>query len=184
MDEDINSLLWRISEIEERPYKAPWDPWRYNEALAVQLPVLKQARTFAKVHTSSAFSRFPALYEPREHAVYVPPSCAFRDANLYASVLLHELAHWTMKPLRRPQGNVCLNDWHREELVAETTGRQMAKHLGYQVPEWSDYYLRGHMENITQNKQDVFDYVGYHAELATELLKKHFNKAMENYDAY
>jgi antirestriction protein ArdC len=82
--------LFHASQIEGiPPYVAPnieEAPWREPEAAAT---IARNSRAIIRIGGGRAF------YSPSTDHVQMPPTVAFRSPAAYASVLLHELGHWS-----------------------------------------------------------------------------------------
>ena len=97
------------------PYIAPGveeAPWREPESAAT---IARNSKAVIRVGGDRAF------FSPSTDHIQMPPTCAFRSPAAYASVLLHELGHWTGTKERLDRdlsGNFGSQDYSREELRA------------------------------------------------------------------
>jgi antirestriction protein ArdC len=98
------------------PYVAPGveeAPWREPESAAT---IARNSRAVIRVGGDRAF------FSPSTDHIQMPPTSAFRSPAAYASVLLHELDHWTGTKERLDRdlkGKSGSQDYAREELRVE-----------------------------------------------------------------
>jgi len=102
-----------------------------------------------------------AFYDPRGDAIHMPPFEAFRDAESYAAVLLHELTHWTAHPSRLARelanrfGDAA---YAAEELVAELGAAFLCADLGITLEPREDHasYISVWLKVLRGDQRAIF----------------------------
>jgi antirestriction protein ArdC len=116
-----------------------------------------------------------ALYTPSRDFVAMPPFEAFRDAESYYAVLIHELIHWTMHASRldRDMGRKRMGDagYAMEELVAELGAAFVLAGLDLtpQVREEHAAYIQTWLKVLKDDKRAIFT-AAAHAQRAADYL--------------
>ena len=148
--------VFHASQIEGiPPYVAPdveEAPWRESEAAAT---IARNSGAVIRVGGDRAF------YSPATDHVQLPPTCAFRSPAAFASVQLHELAHWTghesrlNRDLRTHFGS---HDYAREELRAELAQVMIGGELGLEDCDFTNgaAYIADWLGRLRDDKREVF----------------------------
>ena len=120
------------------------------------------AETFIKASKASIYhdSR-QACYIPSKDEIHLPPDGAFKDAQSYYSVALHELVHWSGHASR------CGRDLHNrfgtqayaaEELIAELGAAFLCAELGISPEPRIDHarYIESWLRILKGDKRAIF----------------------------
>ena len=165
--------LFHASQIEGiPPYVAPGveeAPWREPEAAAT---IAQTSRAVIRVGGDSAF------YSPATDHVQMPPKFAFRSPAAYASVLLHELAHWSGSKDRLNRdlsGRFGSHDYAREELRAELAQVMICSELGIDDCDFTNgaAYIANWLSKLRDDKKEVFRAASDAQRIADYLLAFH-----------
>ena len=148
--------LFNASQIDGiPPYIAPdveEAPWREPEAAAT---IARNSEAVIRVGGERAF------FSPSTDHIQMPPTCAFRSPAAYASVLLHELGHWsgTKERLDRDlSGKFGSHDYSREELRAELAQVMVCAELGIDDCDFTNgaAYIAEWLSRLRDDKKEVF----------------------------
>ena len=165
--------LFHASQIEGiPPYVAPSveeAPWREPEAAAT---IARNSRAVIRVGGGRAF------YSPSTDHVQMPPTVAFRSPAAYASVLLHELGHWSGSPDRLKRdlsGTFGSHDYAREELRAELAQVMICSELGFDDCDFTNgvAYIADWLGKLREDKKEVFRAASDAQRIADYLLAFH-----------
>ena len=165
--------LFHASQIEGiPPYIAPGveeAPWREPEAAAA---IARNSRAVIRVGGGRAF------FSPATDHVQMPPTSAFRSPAAYASVLLHELGHWTgtKERLNRDlSGGFGSHDYAREELRAELAQVMVCSELGIDDCDFTNgaAYIADWLSKLRDDKKEVFRAASDAQRIADYLLAFH-----------
>ncbi|MEA2950919.1 MAG: hypothetical protein QOJ96_439 [Alphaproteobacteria bacterium] len=141
-------------------------------------PIQRIARAEMFVKATAAEIRHGgarAFYSPARDFVAMPPFEAFRDAESYYAVLIHELTHWTMHKSRldRDMGRKRHGDagYAMEELVAELGAAFVLADLDLtpQVREEHAAYIQTWLKALKDDKRAIFT-AASHAQRAADYL--------------
>lgn len=188
---DISGLLMKIATDDQEPGLLDLDAqldWFHRHDIDDTL--FRRARQFAVIRTGVPWEPFPARYMPADHEVVLPPPRVFVNQLFSVSVLMHELAHWTMAKHLCNRDNGIMGEpiWWREELVAECSSMKMLEHFGYPKADHTDDYLRMAFRKTTGLPAlQTIEYVEHKVECAVECLIEQFNRhptPERTYDAY
>ena len=165
--------LFHASQIDGiPPYIAPaveQAPWREPEAPAL---IARNSQAVIRVGGGRAF------FSPATDHVQMPPTVAFRSPAAYASVLLHELGHWTgtkerlNRDLRNTFGS---HDYAREELRAELAQVMICAELGIEDCDFTNgaAYIADWLGKLRDDKKEVFRAASDAQRIADYLLAFH-----------
>ncbi len=108
----------------------------------------------------------------------MPPTSAFRSPAAYASVLLHELGHWTgtKERLNRDlSGRFGSHDYAREELRAELAQVMICSELGIDDCDFTNgaAYIADWLGKLRDDKKEVFRAASDAQRIADYLLAFH-----------
>ena len=108
----------------------------------------------------------------------MPPKFAFRSPAAYASVLLHELGHWTgsKERLNRDlKGGFGSHDYAREELRAEIAQVMICSELGIDDCDFMNgaAYIADWLSKLRDDKNEVFRAASDAQRIADYLLAFH-----------
>ena len=108
----------------------------------------------------------------------MPPTAAFRSPAAYASVLLHELGHWTgsSERLNRDlRGSFGSHDYAREELRAELAQVMICSELGIEDCDFTNgaAYIADWLGKLRDDKKEVFRAASDAQRIADYLLAFH-----------
>ena len=165
--------LFHASQIDGiPPYVAPGveeAPWREPEAAAT---IARNSRAEIRVGGDRAF------YSPLTDHVQMPPTRAFRSPPAYASVLLHELGHWSGSPERLKRdlsGRFGSHDYAREELRAELAQVMICSELGIEDCDFTNgaAYIADWLGKLRDDKKEVFRAASDAQRIADYLLAFH-----------
>ena len=165
--------LFHASQIDGiPPYVAPGveeAPWREPEAAAT---IARNSRAVIRVGGDRAF------YSPSTDHVQMPPTRAFRSPPAYASVLLHELGHWSGSPERLKRdlsGRFGSHDYAREELRAELAQVMICSELGIEDCDFTNgaAYIADWLGKLRDDKKEVFRAASDAQRIADYLLAFH-----------
>ena len=165
--------LFHASQIEGiPPYIAPGveeAPWRKLEAAAA---IARNSRAVIRVGGDRAF------FSPATDHVQMPPTFAFRSPSAYASVLLHELGHWTgtKERLNRDlSGGFDSHDYAREELRAELAQVMICSELGIDDCDFTNgaAHIADWLGKLRDDKKEVFRAASDAQRIADYLLAFH-----------
>ena len=165
--------LFHASQIEGiPPYVAPGveeAPWREPEAAAT---IARNSRAVVRVGGDRAF------YAPATDHVQIPPTVAFRSPSAYASVLLHELGHWSGNKERLNRdlsGKFGSPDYAREELRAELAQVMICSELGLVDCDFANgaAYIGDWLGALRDDKKEVFRAASDAQRIADYLLAFH-----------
>ena len=165
--------LFHASQIEGiPPYIAPGveeAPWCEPEAAAA---IARNSRAVIRVGGDRAF------FSPATDHVQMPPTSAFRSPAAYASVLLHELGHWTgtKERLNRDlSGGFGSHDYAREELRAELAQVMICSELGIDDCDFTNgaAYIADWLSKLRDDKKEVFRAASDAQRIADYLLAFH-----------
>jgi antirestriction protein ArdC len=148
--------LFHASQIDGiPPYVAPGideAPWREPEAAAT---IARNSGAVIRIGGDRAF------YSPSTDHVQLPPTGAFRSPAAFASVELHELAHWSghesrlNRDLRNHFGS---HDYAREELRAELAQVMICSEIGIEDCDFTNgaAYIGDWLGRLRDDKREVF----------------------------
>ncbi len=165
--------LFNGSQIEGiPPYTAPGveqAPWREPEAAAT---IARNSRAIIRTGGERAF------YSTGTDHVQMPPTSAFRSPAAYASVLLHELGHWTGAKERLDRdltGRFGSQDYAREELRAELAQVMICAELGIEDCDFTNgaAYIAEWLSKLRDDKKEVFRAASDAQRIADYLLAFH-----------
>jgi antirestriction protein ArdC len=102
-----------------------------------------------------------AFYSPNKDFINMPLIEQFKNDNLYASTLLHELGHWTghdTRLKRNLKNSFGTQDYAYEELVAELTNAMLCGSLNVDIEPRPDHakYLNGWIEKLKNKPETIF----------------------------
>ena len=108
----------------------------------------------------------------------MPPTRAFRSPPAYASVLLHELGHWSGSPERLKRdlsGRFGSHDYAREELRAELAQVMICSELGIEDCDFTNgaAYIADWLSKLRDDKKEVFRAASDAQRIADYLLAFH-----------
>lgn len=158
------------------PYVAPGveeAPWREPESAAT---IARNSRAIIRVGGDRAF------FSPSTDHIQMPLTGAFRSPAAYASVLLHELGHWTGTKERLDRdlkGNFGSQDYAREELRAELAQVMICAELGIDDCDFTNgaAYIAEWLGKLRDDKKEVFRAASDAQRIADYLLAFHPNYA-------
>ena len=165
--------LFNGSQIEGiPPYTAPGveqAPWREPEAAAT---IARNSRAIIRTGGERAF------YSTGTDHVQMPPTFAFRSPAAYASVLLHELGHWTSAKERLDRdltGRFGSQGYAREELRAELAQVMICAELGIEDCDFTNgaAYIAEWLSKLRDDKKEVFRAASDAQRIADYLLAFH-----------
>lgn len=165
--------LFNASQIDGIPaYVAPRveeAPWREREAAAT---IARDSRAVIRIGGDRAF------FSPSTDHVQMPPTSAFRSPAAHASVLLHELGHWsgTKERLNRNlTGGFGSHDYAREELRAEIAQVMICSELGIEDCDFTNgaAYIADWLKTLRGDKKEVFRAASDAQRIADYLLAFH-----------
>ena len=120
------------------------------------------AEAFIKASKATIYHDSPqACYIPSKDEIHLPPDGAFKDAQSYYSVALHELVHWSGHASR------CGRDLHNrfgteayaaEELIAELGAAFLCAELGISPEPRIDHarYIESWLRILKDDKRAIF----------------------------
>lgn len=100
-----------------------------------------------------------AAYNPKADTIYLPPKSAFTSAEAFASVLLHEVTHWTGHPSRLARSQSLQfgsPEYAREELVAEMGSAFLCAIIGISRESQHAEYLGSWLELLHADNKAIF----------------------------
>jgi antirestriction protein ArdC len=161
------------------PYIAPGveeAPWREPEAAAT---IARNSKAVIRVGGDRAF------YSPSTDHIQMPPTCAFRSPAAYASVLLHEMSHWSGAKERLDRdltGKFGSHDYSREELRAELSQVMICAVLGIDDCDFTNgaAYIAEWLSKLRDDKREVFRAASDAQRIADYLLAFHPDYAAHN----
>ena len=165
--------LFHASQIENiPPYVAPGveeAPWREPNASTT---VARNSKAIIRIGGDRAF------YSPSTDHVQMPPAGAFRSPAALASVLLHELCHWTASKDRLNRdlsGRFGSNDYAREELRAEIGQVMLCAELGIEDCDFTNgaAYIANWLGRLRDDKKEIFRAASDAQHIADYLLAFH-----------
>jgi antirestriction protein ArdC len=154
-------------------------PWRRFDAADV---ILRNSGAVVRVGGDQAF------YSPSTDHIQLPPQAAFRSAEGFAAVQMHELTHWTAAPSRLNRdlsGRFGSAKYAFEELVADLSSCMINTELGLPTDiENHASYLSFWIERLKSDKREIFraaaaaqkaaDYcLGFHPDFAESQSDSH-----------
>ena len=148
--------LFHASQIENiPPYVAPdvqEAPWREPDAAAT---IARNSTAIIRIGGDRAF------YSPSTDHVQMPPAGAFRSPAAFASVLLHELGHWSGSKDRLNRdlsGRFGSYDYAREELRAEIGQVMLCSELGIEDCDFTNggAYIANWLRKLRDDKKEIF----------------------------
>jgi antirestriction protein ArdC len=154
------------------PYVAPGvedAPWRMPSATET---IVRRSGAKIRIGGDRAF------YAPASDHVQMPPPAAFRSADGFASVLLHELAHWTgaeSRLNRDLRGRFGSADYAREELRAEIAQVMICAELGLAECEFTNgaAYVASWLARLRDDRKEIFRAASDAQRIADYLLAFH-----------
>ena len=154
------------------PYIAPGveeAPWREPKAAAT---IARSSGAMIRIGGERAF------YSPATDHVQMPPTVAFRSPAAFASVLLHELGHWTGAKDRLDRnltGSFGSQDYAREELRAELAQVMICAELGIEDCDFTNgvAYIAAWLSKLRDDKREVFRAASDAQRIADYLLAFH-----------
>jgi antirestriction protein ArdC len=154
------------------PYVAPGAedaPWRMPSAAET---IVRCSGAEIRIGGDRAF------YAPASDHVQMPPPGAFRSADGYASVLLHELSHWTGSESRLNRdlrGGFGSADYAREELRAEIAQVMICAELGLAECEFTNgaAYVASWLARLRDDRKEIFRAASDAQRIADYLLAFH-----------
>lgn len=120
------------------------------------------AETFIKASRASIYhDSYQACYIPGKDEIHLPPDGAFKDAQSYYSVALHELMHWSGhasrcdRDLRNRFGSEA---YAAEELIAELGAAFLCAELGISPKPRTDHarYIESWLKILKGDKRAIF----------------------------
>ena len=165
--------LFHASQIDGVPdYRPPTleeAPWREPEAAAI---IARNSRAVIRTGGERAF------YSPSTDHVQIPPLVSFRSPAAYASVLTHELAHWTGAEHRLKRKMIgCFGspDYAREELRAELAQVMICAELGIDDCDFTNgaAYIGHWLKKLNDDPKEVFRAASDAQRIADYLLAYH-----------
>jgi len=165
--------LFHASQIDGiPPYVAPGTeeaPWREPEATAI---IAGNSQAIIRVGGDRAF------FSPSTDHIQMPPAFAFRSPAAYASVLLHELGHWTGTEARLNRdlsGRFGSHDYAREELRVELAQVMICSEIDLDDCEFTNgaAYIADWLSKLRDDKKEVFRAASDAQRIADYLLAFH-----------
>src|SRR3954454_13010469 len=165
--------LFHASQIDGiPPYVAPsveQAPWREPDASAT---IARNSGATIRTGGDRAF------YSPGTDHVQLPPVFAFRSPAAYASVVLHELGHWTGTKDRLDRalsGRFGSHRYAREELRAELAQVMICAELGIDDCDFTNgaAYIADWLKSLRDDKREVFRAAADAQRIADYLLAFH-----------
>lgn len=166
-------ILFHASQIDGIPYYVPPGvaeaPWRAPESAET---IVRNSRAKIRIGGERAF------YSPATDHIQMPPQGAFRSPAAWASVQLHELAHWSGSTTRLDRdlsGGSGSTNYAREELRAEIAQVMICAELG--IPE-CDFtngaaYVAHWVSKLRDDKKEIFRAAADAQRIADYLLAFH-----------
>ena len=139
--------------------------------------IARAERFFAATGADIRHRGGQAFYAQQADYIQLPPIEAFRDAESYCSVVLHELTHWTksMSRLNRNLGGKRFGDegYAREELVAELGSAFLCADLEITPTVRDDHasYIDHWLSVLRRDKRAIFQ-AAAHAQRAADYLHR------------
>ena len=165
--------LFHASQIDRIPdYHPPTlaeAPWRAPEAASI---IAQNSRAVIRTGGERAF------YSPSTDHVQMPPLVAFRSPGAFASVLMHELGHWTGAEHRLKRemiGRFGSADYAREELRAELAQVMVCAELGIADCDFTNgaAYIANWLKKLRDDPKEVFRAASDAQRIADYLLAYH-----------
>jgi antirestriction protein ArdC len=165
--------LFHASQIEGIPPYLPPSveqaPWREPDASAT---IARNSGAVIRTGGDRAF------YSAGTDHVQLPPAFAFRSPAAYASVLLHELGHWTGTKDRLDRdlsGHFGSHSYAREELRAELAQIMICAELGIDDCDFTNgaAYIADWLRSLRDDKREVFRAAADAQRIADYLLAFH-----------
>ncbi len=165
--------LFHASQIDGlAPYTPPTleqAPWREPEATAI---IARNSGAVIRTGGDRAF------YSPVTDHVQMPPLVAFRSPSAYASVLCHELSHWSgaeSRLKRDLKGRFGSQDYAREELRAELAQMMICAELGIEDCDFTNgtAYIADWLQKLRDDTKEVFRAASDAQRIADYLLAFH-----------
>ena len=119
-----------------------------------------------------------AFYSPATDHIQMPPQFAFHSASGWASVILHEIGHWTGAPSRLDRdlrNGFGSHDYAREELRAELGQVMVCSELGIADCDFSNNaaYIASWLERLRSDRKEIFRAAADAQRIADYLLAFH-----------
>jgi antirestriction protein ArdC len=165
--------LFHASQIDGIPPYVPPSveqaPWREPDASAT---IARNSGATIRTGGDRAF------YSPGTDHVQLPPVFAFRSPAAYASVLLHELGHWSGAKDRLDRdlsGRFGSQSYAREELRAELAQVMVCAELGIHDCDFTNgaAYIADWLKSLRGDKREVFRAAADAQRIADYLLAFH-----------
>jgi antirestriction protein ArdC len=165
--------LFHASQIEGVPAYVPPSveeaPWREPESVET---IARNCGAVIRVGGDRAF------FSPATDHVQLPAAFAFRSPAAYASVKIHELAHWTGASGRLNRdlsGRFRSVDYAREELRAELAQVMVCVELGIEDCDFTNgvAYIAGWLTRLRDDKKEIFRAASDAQRIADYLLAFH-----------
>ena len=165
--------LFHASQIEGIPsYVAPGNdqaPWREPEAAQI---IARNSSAEIRIGGERAF------YSPHTDHIQLPPPVAFRSPAAFASVQLHELAHWSglgTRLDRNLSGRFGSHDYAREELRAELAQVMICSELGIDDCDFTNgaAYVAHWVARLKDDRREIFRAAADAQRIADYLLAFH-----------
>lgn len=165
--------LFHATQIDGIPLYAPPSveqaPWREPEASAT---IARNSGAVIRIGGDRAF------YSPATDHVQLPPAFAFRSPAALASVLIHELGHWSgacHRLNRDLSGRFGSQSYAREELRAELAQVMICAELGIDDCDFTNgaAYIGDWLKSLRGDKREVFRAAADAQRIADYLLAFH-----------
>ncbi len=165
--------LFHASQVDGIPeYEAPdleTVPWRTPDAVET---IMRNTGATIRIGGPKAF------YSPSTDHIQMPPPGAFRSAESWSSVLLHEASHWTGHETRMKRnfsGQFGTPSYAQEELRAEMAQMILCAELGIADCEFTNgtAYLAHWLKSLKNDKKEIFRAAAEAQRIADYLLRFH-----------
>lgn len=153
--------LFNIAEIEDVAFELPEVPVRTQSTIEACEEVVKKMPNPPVIETGE----YEPCYVPPKDNIYLPSIDNFGEAEMYYSVLFHELIHATGHETRLNREAVAKAQkfgsmtYSQEELVAEIGAAFLCNKTGIELPETfenSAAYIQSWLEKLANDKRFVF----------------------------
>lgn len=148
--------LFHASQIDGLPSYSPPSvaeaPWRTPDATKT---IVRNSGAEVRIGGDRAF------YSTLTDHVQMPPQCAFRSPAAWASVQLHELAHWSGSATRLKRdlsGRFGSATYSQEELRAELAQMMICAELGIEDCDFTNgaAYIAHWVSKLRDDKREIF----------------------------
>lgn len=153
--------VFNIADIEELEFKLPDVPVQVTKTVDACEALIINMENPPAIELGD----FEPCYVPAEDSIYMPRKMSFGEAEMYYSVLFHELIHATGHESRLNREAVVNTPkfasmtYSQEELTAEIGAAYLCKITGIELPETfedSVAYLKIWMEKLSKDKRFIF----------------------------